>query len=58
MKDSHRCTTVPPVHASTPAMQGYDCTIVYCQGKEMLLTDTLSRYAPLMFREFELDVTI
>ena len=39
-------------------LQGYDCTIVYRPGKEMLLADTLSRYAPLMAHEIELDITI
>ena len=39
-------------------LQGYDCTIVYRPGKEMLLADTLSRYAPLSSNEIELDVTI
>ena len=39
-------------------LQGYDCTIIYRPGKEMLLADTLSRYAPLMAREIELDIAI
>ena len=39
-------------------LQGYDCTIMYRPGKEMLLADTLSRYAPLSSSEIELDVTI
>ena len=39
-------------------LQGYDCTILYRPGKEMLLADTLSRYAPLNSNEIELDVTI
>ena len=39
-------------------LQGYDCTIMYRPGKEMLLADTLSRYAPLSSNEIELDVTI
>ena len=39
-------------------LQGYDCTIVYRPGKEMLLADTLSRYAPLNLSEIELDVII
>ena len=39
-------------------LQGYDCTIIYRPGKEMLLADTLSRYTPLNSSEIELDVTI
>ena len=39
-------------------LQGYDCTIIYRPGKEMLLADTLSRYAPLTSGEFELDIEI
>ena len=39
-------------------LQGYDCTIMYHPGKEMLLADTLSRYALLSSSEIELDVTI
>ena len=49
-----------PVHLQRMLLrlQGYDCTIVYRPGKEMLLADTLSRYAPLSSNEIELDVTI
>ena len=39
-------------------LQGYDCTIIYRPGREMLLADTLSRYTPLNSSEIELDVTI
>ena len=39
-------------------LQGYDCTIVYCPGKEMLLADALSRYSPLNSNKIKLDVTI
>ena len=39
-------------------LEGYDCTIVYFPGKEMLLADTLSRYAPLTVQEIELDVIV
>ena len=39
-------------------LQGYDCTISYCPGKEMLLADTLSRYAPVAAKGIALDTTI
>ena len=39
-------------------LQGYDCTISYCQGKEKLLADTLSTYAPAAAEEITLDTVI
>ena len=39
-------------------LQGYDCTIVYHPGKEMLLAYTLSRYTPLTWNEIALNITI
>ena len=49
-----------PVHLQQMLLrlQGYDCTIMYHPGKEMLLADTLSRYALLSSSEIELNVTI
>ena len=52
--------------ANTPAclqrmllrLQNYDLKIKYKLGKEMLLTDTLSHYAPQNGPEVALDITI
>ena len=38
--------------------QNYDVTIRYQPGKEMLVTDALSCYAPLKAPEIHLDITI
>ena len=49
-----------PVHLQQMfiCLQGYDCTISYCPVKEMLLADTLSRYAPAAAEEITLDTAI
>ena len=39
-------------------LQGYDCTISYCPDKEMLLADTLSRYAPAAAKKIALNIAI
>ena len=38
--------------------QGYDLTICYHPGKEMVIPDTLSRFSPQPGPDFPLDVTI
>ena len=49
-----------PVHLQQMLMclQGYDCTILYHPGKEILLADTLSRYATAAAKEIALDTAI
>ena len=52
--------------ADTPArlqrmllrLQNYDVKIIYCPGREMLVADTLSRYAPMPTPEVALDLAI
>ena len=52
--------------ANTPArlqrmllcLQNYDVKIIYCPGREMLVTDTLSQYAPMPAPEVALDLAI
>ena len=39
-------------------LQGYDLTIHYCPGKEMVIPDTLSRFSPWPGPNFPLDITI
>ena len=39
-------------------LQNYDVTIKYQPGKEMLVADALSHYAPLKAPEIPLDITI
>ena len=39
-------------------LQNYDVTIKYHPGKEMLITDVLSRYSPLIGPEVALDIAI
>ena len=38
--------------------QNYDVKITYCSGREMLVADTLSRYAPMPALEVALDLAI
>ena len=52
--------------ADTPAwlqcmmlcLQGYDLTVHYCPGKEMVIPDTLSQFRPQPGPNFPLDITI
>ena len=52
--------------ADTPAwlqcmmlcLQGYNLTIHYCQGKEMVIPDTLSQFHPWPGPDFPLDIAI
>ena len=52
--------------ADTPAwlqhmmlcLQGYDLTICYCPGKEMVIPDTLSQFSPQPGPDFPLDIAI
>ena len=52
--------------ADTPAwlqcmmlcLQGYDFTIHYCPGKEMVIPDTLSRFSPRTGPDLPLDIAI
>ena len=52
--------------ADTPAwlqcmmlcLQGYDFTIRYCPGKEMVIPDTLSRFSPQPAPDLPLDIAI
>ena len=52
--------------ADTPAwlqcmmlhLQGYDFTIRYCPGKEMVIPDTLSHFSPRPWPGLPLDITI
>ena len=39
-------------------LQGYNLTIHYCPGKEMVIPDTLSRFSPRPGPNFPLDITI
>ena len=39
-------------------LQGYDLTICYCPGKEMVIPDTLSRFSPWPDPNFPLDIAI
>ena len=39
-------------------LQGYDLTVHYCPGKEMVIPDTLSRFSPQPGPDFPLDVII
>ena len=39
-------------------LQGYDLTIRYCPGKEMVIPDTLSQFSPQPGPDFPLDITI
>ena len=39
-------------------LQNYDVTIKYQPGKEMLVVDSLSHYAPLKVPDIPLDITI
>ena len=39
-------------------LQGYDLTIHYCPGKEMVIPDTLSRFSPQPGPDFPLDIAI
>ena len=39
-------------------LQGYDLTICYCPGKEMVIPDTLSRFSPQPGPNLPLDITI
>ena len=52
--------------ADTPAqlqcmmlrLQGYDFTICYCPGKEMVIPDTLSQFSPCPGPDLPLDIAI
>ena len=39
-------------------LQGYDLTIHYCPGKEMVIPDTLSRFSPWPGPDLPLDIAI
>ena len=39
-------------------LQGYNFTIRYCPGKEMVIPDTLSRFSPQPGPDLPLDITI
>ena len=39
-------------------LQGYDFTIHYCPGKEMVIPDTLSQFSPLPGPDLPLDIAI
>ena len=39
-------------------LQGYDLTIRYCPGKEMVIPDELSQFSPLPGPDLTLDITI
>ena len=39
-------------------LQGYDLTIHYCPGKEIVIPDTLSRFSPQPGPDFPLDLAI
>ena len=39
-------------------LQNYDVKITYCPGREMLVADTLSHYAPMPVPEVALDLAI
>ena len=39
-------------------LQGYDLTILYCPGNEMVIPDALSQFSPWSGPDFPLDITI
>ena len=59
-RSSRRSFADAPVHLQWMLMclQGYNCTISYHPGKEMLLADTLSKYASVAAEGIALDTAI